>query len=123
MVRHGNMYQLRFEDGSFDTVTIDQVLFQAEEPGQVLSEASRVMRPGGQLLLVEFLTDRNRGLFDRGGEDVTVIDEERLARWYAAADLTLTDSLRLPGHPYPVIVQLAVRPRADAVAADGEEVA
>ena len=123
MVRHGNMYQLRFEDGSFDTVTIDQVLFQAEEPGQVLSEASRVMRPGGRLLLVEFLTDRNRGLFERGAEDVTVIDEERLARWYAAAGLTLTESRRLPGRPFPIIVQLAVRPGADAVTTDGEEVA
>jgi SAM-dependent methyltransferase len=55
-VRQGNMYQLRFADGSFDTVTIDQVLYQAEQPVEVLREAARVLRPGGRLLLVEFLT-------------------------------------------------------------------
>jgi hypothetical protein len=54
---------------------------------------------------------------------MTVIDEERLARWYSAAGLTLTESRRLPGRPFPIIVQLAVRAGEDAVAADGEEVA
>jgi SAM-dependent methyltransferase len=59
-VRQGNMYQLRFADGSFDTVTIDQVLYQAEQPAEVLREAARVLRPGGRLLLVEFLTGTAR---------------------------------------------------------------
>ena len=111
LVRQGNMYQLRFEDGSFDTVTIDQVLFQAESPGQVLSEAARVLRPGGRLLLVEFLTEHDPWQDD--AEDVTPIDEDRLARWYAAAGLELAVSRRLPGEPYPLIIDLAVRHRAD----------
>ena len=113
MVRQGNMYQLRFEDCSFDTVTIDQVLFQADEPGDVLGEAARVMRPGGRLLLVEFLTRRNLGLWERQGEDVTIIDEDRLARWYAAAGLDLAESRQLPGEPYPVIVHVARRVRGN----------
>lgn len=107
MVRHDNMYQLRFSDDSFDTVTIDQVLFQAAEPGDVLGEAARVLRPGGRLLLVEFVTDDNMGLWESADEDITVIDEERLGVWLLAADLKLEASQRLPGHPFPVILSLA----------------
>jgi ArsR family transcriptional regulator len=107
MVRHGNMYQLRFSDNSFDTVTIDRVLFQAAEPGDVLGEAARVLRPGGRLLLVEFVTDENMGLWESANEDITVIDEERLGVWLVDADLRLEQSQRLPGHPFPVILSLA----------------
>jgi SAM-dependent methyltransferase/DNA-binding transcriptional ArsR family regulator len=114
MVRQGNMYQLRFDDASFDTVTIDQVLFQAEQPAEVLSEAARVLRPGGRLLLVEFLTERHPGPWAPLAEDVTAIDEERLDRWYAAAGLELAAARRHPGDPFPLIVHLAVRAGAGA---------
>jgi SAM-dependent methyltransferase len=107
MVRHGNMYQLRFSDDCFDTVTIDQVLFQAAEPGNVLGEAARVLRPGGRLLLVEFVTDENMGLWESADEEISVIDEEHLRGWLLDAGMKLEVSQRLPGHPFPVIMSLA----------------
>ena len=107
MVRHGNMYQLRFSDDSFDTVTIDQVLFQAAEPGNVLGEAARVLRPGGRLLLVEFVTNETIELWENPGEDITVIDEEHLRDWLCDAGMKLETSQRFPGHPFPVILSLA----------------
>ena len=56
MVRHGNMYKLPFGVCSFDTVTIDQVLSQADNPALVLAEAARILRPGGSLLIVDLAT-------------------------------------------------------------------
>jgi ubiquinone/menaquinone biosynthesis C-methylase UbiE len=41
------MYHLPFADASFDTVTLDQVLYQAENPAAVVAEAARLLRPGG----------------------------------------------------------------------------
>ena len=53
-VRQEDMYQMRFSSGHFDTVTIDQVLYFASNPDALIKEATRVLKPSGQLLLVAF---------------------------------------------------------------------
>jgi len=118
LVREGNMYQLRFPDCSFDTVTIDQVLFEAEQPGQVLREAARVLRPGGRLLLVEFLTADTAADTPAQADDCVAIDRRRLDGWFDDAGLALEHWQQLPGHPYPVFLSVARRePRDKQVAA------
>ena len=57
MVRHANMYQLPFPAASFDTVTLDEVLGQAEDPRRVIAEAARILRPNGNLLVVDQTDD------------------------------------------------------------------
>lgn len=52
-VRQGDMYELEFQDGRFDLVTLDRVLGTAGDPALVLQEAARVMSDGGHLLVVE----------------------------------------------------------------------
>lgn len=42
-----NAYQLPFPDGSFDVVTAMDILEHVENPGQLISEASRVLKKGG----------------------------------------------------------------------------
>ncbi len=51
-VVHADMHALPFEDARFDRVLLLNVLSYAEKPSQVLREAARVLRPGGDLLLV-----------------------------------------------------------------------
>jgi ArsR family transcriptional regulator len=116
-VRHGNMYQLRFPDQSFDTVTIDQVLFQAEQPGEVLREAARVLRPGGRLLLLEFITDTTYDLWEADADDLAAIDEQRIEEWFQEAGLRGVKSRRFPGQPFPVVLTVARRLQEDGEAA------
>ncbi|MEO0576715.1 MAG: metalloregulator ArsR/SmtB family transcription factor [Pseudomonadota bacterium] len=52
-VRPGDMYRLSFDDSRFDTVVLDEVLLSAERPPAALTEAVRVMKPGGHMLIVE----------------------------------------------------------------------
>ncbi|MBT8130879.1 MAG: metalloregulator ArsR/SmtB family transcription factor, partial [Gammaproteobacteria bacterium] len=54
MVRRGDMYGLPYPDASFDTVTLDHLLYLAEDATRALHEAARVLRPDGQLLVVDF---------------------------------------------------------------------
>lgn len=114
-VRQGNMYQLRFADGSFDTVTIDQVLYQADQPAEVLREAARVLRPGGRLLLVEFLTGAAPGATATPGE--APLTSERLAAWCKDAGLRTEAAESLPARPWPLIVSVVRRPGARRAAA------
>jgi ubiquinone/menaquinone biosynthesis C-methylase UbiE len=45
--------QLPLEDSSFDPVAMTLVLCTAPDPGAVLREVKRVLRPGGRLLFLE----------------------------------------------------------------------
>ena len=51
-LRKGDMYELPFADGEFDTVILDDVLGTAERPMTALSEARRLLKPAGRLLLL-----------------------------------------------------------------------
>lgn len=48
---HADMEALPFEDDGFDTVLLFHVLPHAEAPSRALSEAARVLRPGGRLAI------------------------------------------------------------------------
>ncbi len=52
-VRLADMYRLPLAGAEFDLVVLQMVLHYAEDPGAVLAEATRVLRPGGRLVVVD----------------------------------------------------------------------
>ena len=53
MFKRGDMYELPFGAGSFDAVTMDHVLANAERPAVAVREAARTLRKGGKMIVVE----------------------------------------------------------------------
>jgi ArsR family transcriptional regulator len=51
-LRQGDMYGLPFEDESFDTIILDDVLPDAQRPADALREARRLLRTGGRMLML-----------------------------------------------------------------------
>ena len=54
----GDAHDLPFEDSSFDTVTVSFTFCSVTDPGRVLAEIDRVLRPGGRLLFHEHVRGR-----------------------------------------------------------------
>lgn len=105
-LRNGDMYELPFADGEFDTVILDDVLGSAERPMTAISEARRILRRGGRLLL----------LCQAGDGDATAI-EKQLALWCAAADLRLAAPRRIPVNNPQWLLAVATSAGAETAAA------
>lgn len=58
-LERADVQDLPFEDGSFDTVTATCVFCSVADPIAGLREAARVVRPDGQVLLLEHVRPRN----------------------------------------------------------------
>ena len=84
-LRHGDMYELPFADGEFDTVILDDVLGDAEQPMVAIGEASRILKPGGRLLVLAQVRD--------GGLDDI---RKRVAVWCGASGLRLAPPRQIP---------------------------
>ena len=53
-LRKGNVEQLPFDDGVFDVVVSTSAFHYYRQPEQALSELRRVLRPGGQLAMMDW---------------------------------------------------------------------
>lgn len=57
-IRQGDLYRLPFMDGAvegrFDAVLFHQVLHYLDDPNAAIGEASRVLIPGGRVIVVDF---------------------------------------------------------------------
>lgn len=58
-LRAGDVQALEFADGSFDTAVATCVFCSVPDPVQGLRELGRVVRPGGQILLLEHMRPEN----------------------------------------------------------------
>ncbi len=88
-LRKGDMYALPFADEEFDTVVLDDVLNDAEDPLAVVLEARRLLKAGGRLL---FLSAVDANAVDAG--------RARFAAHARTAGLRLAAPKPLPaGHP------------------------
>jgi ArsR family transcriptional regulator len=110
VVRHGDMYQLALPGAAFDLVTIHQVLHFAEHPVAAIAEAARVLRPGGQLVVVDFAPHGLETLRLEHQHLRLGISDADMAEWCRAAGLVARPALRLPGDPLTVMLWAARRP-------------
>ena len=101
-VRLADMYRLPLADASFDTAVLQMVLHYAEDPAGAVTEAARVLRPGGRLIVID--------LAAHGRDDLTA---PRAHRWPGFADAAihrlLIDAMLDPGDAVTVPGPLDVR--------------
>lgn len=105
-LRKGDMYRLPLGDGEFDTAILDDVLFDAERPGDAIAEAARILRPGGRLLLLA-----------AAGQQDFAERAERLASWCADGALRLARARPVPARQPEWLLAVATKHDAATAAA------
>ncbi len=84
-LRSGDMYRLPFGDADFDTIILDDVIADAKHPVRVLTEARRVLKPKGRLIVLLAI-----------GERSPVELQSQLAEWSAKAGMRLAPARLAP---------------------------
>ena len=107
VVRKGDMNHLPLGEGSFDAVTVHQVLHYAERPSRAIQEAARVLRPGGRLFIVDFQAHDLDYLRSEHAHRWLGFEEDRMADWLEAAGLQPEDCNHLKGKALTICIWTA----------------
>lgn len=83
--RLGDLETPPIEPASVDLVILSQALHHAENPGRALQSAGRILRPGGQLLVLDLVEHRFERARDLYGDRWLGFAEADLQRWLEAA--------------------------------------
>lgn len=116
----GDFLALPFANEIIDTVIMHQVLHFAPEPGRVIAEAARVLRPGGHLLISDFAPHDQEDLRTRAAHARLGFSDAQMRGWFASSGLLPEASETLAGDPLTVKIWLARR-RSDAASQSDQD--
>lgn len=112
----GDFTDLPFAGDAFDTVLFHQVLHYAQDPGAVLVEAARVLRPSGRIAVVDLAAHEREELRERHAHARLGFSDEQMLSLLCEAGLVPDAPSALPGNPLTVKIWTARRNSATAPA-------
>ncbi|MFC5719496.1 methyltransferase domain-containing protein [Streptomyces gamaensis] len=130
--RQANALELPFPDGSFDAVLALESIIHMPDRGRVLAEAGRVLRPGGRIVLTDFLERAEipaagRPAVERYLRDfmMTMVSAEVYPPLLRAAGLWLEELLDISDHTlrqtFVLLSERIRKARAELTGRYGEE--
>lgn len=96
-VRLGDIAALDPAIGPADVVVIHQVLHYFDDPGRMLAQARRLLKPGGDVLIVDFAPHDLEFLRSEHAHRRLGLSQEQMAGWAAAAGLDVLGVRAFPG--------------------------
>lgn len=87
--RRGDMHALPFGDASFDHVLLLACLGYADDPARAISEAARVLKPGGNVVAATLSKHDHKDVVAHYDHVQLGFDAGRLRQWFEAAGLTV----------------------------------
>lgn len=96
-VQQDDILNLSLPGAQHDLVTIHQVLHYLNEPERAIEEASRLLKPGGLLVVVDFAPHDVEFLREAHAHIRLGIRDDEMADWCSASNLSLIDQTELSG--------------------------
>ncbi len=110
-VRQGDIFQLPNESESFDLAIIHQVLHFVDDQFLAIDEACRVLKSGGQLVVVDFAPHNQETLRDNDNHRRLGFSDQETQNWFQKAGLAQTSTTKLEGTPLTVCIWTAEKPQ------------
>ena len=105
--KQGELERLPVPDASVDIALLSQALHHAESPAHAVSEAVRITRPGGRVLVLDLRRHAEAWVRERFGDKWLGFDDQELERLLTEAGLTnvrVTTGASLAGDPFTVLL-------------------
>ncbi|MEI9850970.1 MAG: metalloregulator ArsR/SmtB family transcription factor [Sphingomonas sp.] len=81
-LRQADLYALPLPDGGADAAILHHVLHFAQQPGAAIAEASRVLSPGGRLLIADFAPHEREELRTQDAHARLGFSDEQILGWF-----------------------------------------
>ena len=98
-------------DKAFDGVIIHQVLHYSDDPARVISEAARVLRSDGILIVVDFSPHNLEVLREEHAHQRLGFTDNEISNWFNRTGLITKSATELEGNPLTVSLWSAVQPK------------
>jgi ArsR family transcriptional regulator len=95
-VRLGDIGDVELNAGPADVIVIHQVMHYFDDPGRMLAQARRLLKPGGEMIIVDFAPHDLEFLRSEHAHRRLGLSQAQMAGWAAAADLTVDILRRFP---------------------------
>lgn len=102
-VRKGDMYNLPIDDGSVDLVIMHMVLHYSDDPLEAIREATRVLRPQGRLIVIDFAAHTEETLRSDYSHHRLGFSDREIRQCFKVCGLSSSHSIvQLVGEPLTV---------------------
>jgi ArsR family transcriptional regulator len=95
-IRLGDIADLDAGIGQADVIVVHQVLHYFDDPGRVLAQARRALKPGGEMLIVDFAPHELEFLRTHHAHRRLGLSEGQMRGWARGADLSVADLKTFP---------------------------
>jgi len=112
--RQGDLQNPPIEANSVDLVILSQALHHAEDPAAALMSAAKLLKPGGQILILDLLAHKFEKARELYGDRWLGFAESDLHRWLEAAGLKKIEITVVASEEQP--------PNFQTILASGEKV-